>query len=144
MTNMSTFECIVSRFSKTKLWLSIDKLSSFTKDFIRSNGNPRCCDLYSNYGLCCSLPFGMATLMLVVLKRTLCHKWLSWNLPMFLFRVGLFTLMKIDSLINLMMSCPSLPIMLKLSWLSWCPVSWLCAWMGEGSLRCFLYISPGS
>ena len=94
-------------------------------DSIRSNGNPRCCDLYSNYGLCCAFPFGMATLMLGVLKRTLSHMWLSRNLPTFLLRVALFTLMKNDSLINLVMSWPSLPIMLKLSWLNWCPVSWL-------------------
>ena len=36
-----------------------------------SNGNPWCCNIYSNYGLCCTLPFGMAILMLGVLKRTL-------------------------------------------------------------------------
>ena len=81
--------------------------------------------------------------MLRVLKRTLSHMWLCWNLPIFLFRVGLFTLMKIDSLINLVKSWPSLPVMLKLSWLSWCPVSWLCTWMVKGSLRCCSYLSPG-
>ena len=56
---------------KTELWLNIDKLSSSTLDFISSNGNPRCCDLYSCYGLYCTFLVGMATLMLGVLKRTL-------------------------------------------------------------------------
>ena len=79
--------------------------------------------------------------MLGVLKKTLSHKWLSWNFPIFLLRLGLFTLMKIDSLINLLMSCPSLPIILKLFLLNWYPVSWLCAWMGQGSLRCSVYLS---
>ena len=81
----------------------------------------------------------MATLMLGVLKRTLSHKWLSWKLPIFLFRVGFITLMKIDSLINLMMSCPSLPIILKLSLLSWCLVSGLCTWRAPLGVPC---ISP--
>ena len=43
--------------------------------------------------------------------------------------------MQMDSLINLVSSWPSLPIMLKLSWISWCPVDQMCAWIGEGSLR---------
>ena len=51
-----------------------------------------------------------------VLNKTLSHIWLNWNLPVFLFRVGLFTLMKIDSFINLVKSYPSLPMILKLSW----------------------------
>ena len=32
---------------QTELWLNIDKLSSSTLDFIRSNSILRCCDLYS-------------------------------------------------------------------------------------------------
>ena len=28
-------------------WICIDKLSTIAMVFIRSNGNPRCCDLYS-------------------------------------------------------------------------------------------------
>ena len=119
-----------------------DKLSSLAKDFIRSDGNLRCCNFYSNYGLCCASSFWLATLILGVPNKTLSQIWLSWNLPIFLLRVGLFTLMKMDSLLNLVMSCPSLPIILKLSWLSWCPVIWLCTWMGEGSLKCSLYLSP--
>ena len=39
------------------------------------------------------------------------------NLPMLLLRVGLLTLMKMDSLIYLDKWCPSLPIILKLLWL---------------------------
>ena len=36
-----------------------------------------------------------------VLKRTLSHIWLRLYLPMFWFKVGLFTLMKMDSLMVL-------------------------------------------
>ena len=84
----------------------------------------------------------MATVMPGVLNKTLSQIWLNWSLPIFLFRVGLFTLMKIDSLINLVKSCPSLPIILKLSWVVWCPISWLCACIREGPLRCSQYLSP--
>ena len=110
--------------------------------FIRSNGNPTCCDLYSNYGLSCTFPRGMATLIPGVINRTLSYISLNWNLPLFLFRVGLFTLMKIDSLINLVKSCPSLPMMLKLSLVVWCPTSWMCSYTGDGPLRCSQYLSP--
>ena len=75
----------------------------------------------------------MATLMPGVLNRTLSHIWLNWNISIFLFSVGLFTLMKMDSLINLVKSYPSLPVMLKLSWVVVCPICWLCSWIGEGS-----------
>ena len=44
---------------------------------------------------------GKAVLRAGVLKRTLSHICLRLNLLMFLFKVGLFTLMQIDSLINL-------------------------------------------
>ena len=36
----------------------------------------------------------------------------------------------------------SFPIMVKLSGLVLCPEMLLCPWMGEGSLRCSLYLSP--
>ena len=58
-----------------EFWLNIDKLSSSTLDFIRSNGSPRCCDLYSCYGLCFAFLVGMATLMLGVPNRTLSQIW---------------------------------------------------------------------
>ena len=121
--------------------------------FIRSNGNPRCCDLYSCYGLrccdlyscyglCCAFPCGMATLIPGVLNRTLSHIWLNWNLPIFLFRVRLFILMKMDSSINPVKSGPSIPMMLKLSWVVWCPASWMCSCIGHGPLRWSQYLSP--
>ena len=130
------------RFLWTEHWICIDKLSTIAMVFIRSNGNPRCCNLYSCYGLCCTFPCGMATLIPGVLNRTLSHIWLNWNLPIFLFRVGLFTLMKMDSLINLVKSCPSLPMMLKLSWVVWCPASWMYSCIGDGPLRFSWYVSP--
>ena len=51
------------------------------------------------------------------LIKTLSHIWGRLNLPMLLLRVGLLTLMKMDSLIYLDKLCPSLPIILKLLWL---------------------------
>ena len=58
-----------------------------------------------------------------VLIKTLSHIWGKLNLPTLLFRVGLLTLIKMDSLIYLDKWCPSLPIILKLlqlmGWLVW-------------------------
>ena len=42
-----------------------------------------------------------------VLHKTLSHMWDKLNLPMFLFNVGVLTLIKIDSLIFLAKPCPS-------------------------------------
>ena len=44
-----------------------------------------------------------------VLNKTLSHMWGKLNLPIFLFNVGLLTLMSMDSLIFLAELCPSLP-----------------------------------
>ena len=77
-----------------------------------------------------------------VLSKTLSHMWGKLNLPMFLFNVGLLTLIKIDSLIFLAKPCPSLPIIWKLLWLVGWPVRLLWWWMNEGSFRCSLNLSP--
>ena len=61
---------------------------------------------------------------------------------MLLFKVGLLTLINIDSYIFLAKLCPSLPIIWKFLWLVGWPVRLLCWWMGEGSFRCFFYLSP--
>ena len=53
-------------------------------------------------------------LRLGVLSKTLSHMWGKLNLPMFLFSVGLLTLIKIDSVIFIPKLCPSLPIIWKL------------------------------
>ena len=45
-----------------------------------------------------------------VLSKSLSHMWCKLNLPIFLFNVGLLTLIKIDSLMFLAKSCPSLSI----------------------------------
>ena len=55
-----------------------------------------------------------------VLSKTLSQMWSKLNLPMFLFNVGLLTLMNMDSLIFLAQLCPSLPIIWKLLWLVGC------------------------
>ena len=73
-----------------------------------------------------------------VLSKTLSHMCGKLNLPMFLFNVGLFALMNMDSLIFLAKLCPSLPIIWKLLWLVGWPVWLLCWWMGEGSFSCSL------
>ena len=51
-----------------------------------------------------------------VLSKTLSHMWGKLNLLIFLFKVGLFTLINIDSLIFLANPCPSLPIIWKFCW----------------------------
>ena len=64
------------------------------------------------------------------------------NLPIFLFSVGLLTLMYIDPLIVLALLWSSLPIIWKLSWVVVWPVLllWLC--IRKGSFRCSLNLSP--
>ena len=49
-----------------------------------------------------------------VLSKTLSHMWGKLYLCMFLFNVGLLTLMNMDSLIFLAKLCPSLSIIWKL------------------------------
>ena len=62
--------------------------------------------------------------------------------PIFLFSVGLFTLMYIDSLIVLAKLLSSLPIILKFSMdVSW-PLMFWCWNIGEGAFKCSLYLSP--
>ena len=48
-----------------------------------------------------------------MLSKTLSHTWGKLNLPMFLFNVGLLTLMNIDSLIFLAKLCPLPPYYLE-------------------------------
>ena len=52
-----------------------------------------------------------------VLIKTLSHICGKLNLPTLLFRVGLLTLINMDSLTHLDKWCPFLPIILKLLWL---------------------------
>ena len=49
----------------------------------------------------------------LVLSKTLSHIWGKLNLPSLLFKVGLLTLMYMDSLMFLAKLCPSLPIIWK-------------------------------
>ena len=92
----------------------------------------------------CACPLSLLILRSGVLNRTLSHIWWSLYLHMFLLSVGLLTLMYIDTFIVLARPLSSLSIMLKFSWVVLWPVWVLYAWMGEGSLRCSLYFSPGS
>ena len=77
-----------------------------------------------------------------VLKRTLSHIGLRLYLPMFWFNVGLFTLMKMDSLVVLASPWSSLSMMLKLSSVVMCPFWCVCMWLGEGCFRCSLHLFP--
>ena len=66
----------------------------------------------------------------------------SWNLPKFLFNYGSLTLMYMTSLMFLVSPCASLSTMVKHSGLTGCPVVDVCKCVGEGALRCSLYLSP--
>ena len=60
----------------------------------------------------------------------------------FLFRVGLFTLMYMASLIALAILWPSLPMILKFSTaFVWLMLFW-CSKIGDGAFKCSLYLSP--
>ena len=76
-----------------------------------------------------------------VLSKTLSHIWGKLDLPIFLFKVGLFTLINIDSLIFLAKPCPSLSIIWKFCWVVGWPVLLLWWCMGEGSFRRSLNLS---
>ena len=65
-----------------------------------------------------------------------------WNFPKFLFKDGSLTLMYMASLIFLVSPCASLSTIIKHSQLTGCPVVEVCRCMGEGALRCSLYLSP--
>ena len=73
--------------------------------------------------------------------RTSSHICGRWYLPMFLFRVGLLTVMYTASLIVLRRFWSSLPTILKLSIVTLWPemIEW--SWMGIGVLRCSLNLS---
>ena len=70
------------------------------------------------------------------------HTWGSWNFPRFLFKEGSLTLMYIASFMFLAMPCASLSTIEKHSGLTGCPVEEVCRCIGEGALRCSLYLSP--
>ena len=61
--------------------------------------------------------------------------------PIFLFNVGLFTLMYMASFIALAILWSSLPIILKFSTDVMWPVLFWCSYMGDGAFRCSLYLS---
>ena len=65
------------------------------------------------------------------------HMWGSWYLPRFLLGDGSLTQMCIAFLIVLVTPCDSLPIMVKHSSLTRCPLVWLWWCIGDGALRCF-------
>ena len=61
--------------------------------------------------------------------------------PIFLFNVGLFTLMYMASFIALAILWSSLPIILKFSTDVMWPVLFWCSCMGDGAFMCSLYLS---
>ena len=60
---------------------------------------------------------------------------------MFLFNVGLFTVMYMASFTALAILWSSLPIILKFSTDVVCPVLFWCSYIGDGAFRCSLYLS---
>ena len=89
----------------------------------------------------CTCPLCLFLQSVGVLSRTLFHMWCKLYFPMFLLSLGLLPLMSMDSLIDLAKPCSSLPIMLKLSGLVLWPAMFQWSKIGEGSLRCSLYLS---
>ena len=77
-----------------------------------------------------------------VLNRTSSHMCGRWNLPMFLLRDGLLTLMYSASLIALLRFWSSLPTILKFSLVTWWPVMLLWSYIGEGAFWCSFNLSP--
>ena len=77
-----------------------------------------------------------------VLSKTLSHMWGKLNLPLFLFRVGLLTLINMNSLIFLAKQCPSLPIIWKFFWVVGWPALLLWWCIGEVSFSCSLNLLP--
>ena len=79
-----------------------------------------------------------------VLSKTLSPMWVKLNLPIFLFKMGLFTLINIDSLIFLAKLCPSLPIIWKFCWVVGWPMLLLWVMYGGRILLVFFeYFSKG-
>ena len=76
-----------------------------------------------------------------MVNRTLCHMW-GVIFPIFLFRVGLFTLMYMASLMVLAMLFYSLPIILKFSIDVLWPLLFWCPQIKDGAFKCSLYLSP--
>ena len=76
-----------------------------------------------------------------MLNRTSSQMCGRWYMPIFLFRDGLFALMYKASLMVLKRLWSSLPKMVKLSIVTLWPemLTWSC--MGDGALRCSLYLS---
>ena len=79
-----------------------------------------------------------------VLNGTSSHMCGRWNLPTFLFRDGLLTLINKASLIALFRFWSSLPTMLKLSILMSWPEMVVWSKMGEGPFWCSLNLSPNT
>ena len=76
-----------------------------------------------------------------MLTRTLSQMWKRLYLPVFLFRMGLLTLIYMDFLIVLTMLCSSLSTMLKLALVVWCLLVVWWPFIGEGTFKCSLYLS---
>ena len=93
--------------------------------------NGRC----NNHG---SIQFNLSS---EVLHRTSSHMCARWNLPMFLFRDGLLTLINNASFIALLRFRSSLPTIIKFSILMLWPVVLVCSNIGEGDFWCSLNLS---
>ena len=108
----------------------------------------RCCGADVNYLLgnlmkhrCCGAEVIYFVFSSEMENRTLSQMCGRFYLQIFLFRVGLLTLIFIASFMALAILCPSLPIILKLSTVFVWPVVFRCSKIGEGAFHCSLYCS---
>ena len=86
-------------------------------------GWPKCVGMLGWLELVCPTAYAcLFKLKPGVISKTLSHICGKLNLSIFLFSVGLFTLINIDSLILPAKLCPSLPIIWKLCWVLGWPV----------------------
>ena len=103
------------------------------------------CYSAGHYNPCCTVVIVQGHYLFIFSSGMDCnnpsHRCGRLYFPIFLFNVGLFTLIYMASFIALAMLWSSLPIILKISTdVMWPVLSW-CSCIGHGAFRCSLYLS---
>ena len=103
------------------------------------------CYSAGHYNPCCTDVIVQGHYLFIFSSGMVCnnpsHRCGRLYFPMFLFNVGLLTLMYMASFIALAMLWSSLPIILKFSTDVMWPVLFWCLCIGDGAFRCSLYLS---
>ena len=103
------------------------------------------CYSAGHYNLCCTDVIVQGHYLFIFSSGMDCnnpsHRCGRLYFPMFLFNVGLLTLMYMATFIGLVMLWSSLPIILKFSTDVMWPVLFWCSCIGDGDFRCSLYLS---